>query len=93
MQQFRHAVQLMLGKLSPDVDVKCIDPTLGGHYTPFPQVRFSWLVCQLSKALLLLLLQTSDYIPHRGPFTDLRACFWAACRWLVSYSVACWPCT
>lgn len=38
MQQFRHAVQLMLGNLTPDVDVKCVDPTLGGHYTPFPQV-------------------------------------------------------
>ena len=40
VQQFRHAVQLILGNLTPDVDVKCVDPTLGGHYTPFPQVRF-----------------------------------------------------
>ena len=38
VQQFRHAVQLILGNLTPDVDVKCVDPTLGGHYTPFPQV-------------------------------------------------------
>ena len=41
MQQFRHAVQLFLGNLSPDINLQCVDPTLGGHYTPFPQVRAS----------------------------------------------------
>lgn len=38
LQQFRHAMQLMLGNISPEIDIKCVDPTLGGHYTPFPQV-------------------------------------------------------
>ena len=43
MQQFRHAVQLFLGNISPDINLQCVDPTLGGHYTPFPQVRASCL--------------------------------------------------
>ena len=56
VQQFRHAVQLILGNLTPDVDVKCVDPTLGGHYTPFPQVLLPWgprtLSCQAAALAL-----------------------------------------
>ena len=50
MQQFRHAVQLFLGNVSPDINLQCVDPTLGGHYTPFPQVRAS---CSCASAALV----------------------------------------
>ena len=56
MQQFRHAVQLFLGNLSPDINLQCVDPTLGGHYTPFPQVRAS---CSCVSAALV----SADILP------------------------------
>ena len=81
MQQFRHAVQLILGNLTPDVDVKCVDPTLGGHYTPFPQVIF-----YLPAEPLLLILacccclsrfaEASDIVLASHPYHRRAGCLW-----------------